>query len=371
VLAALLLLLAPKFVTWSSVSGMETSLYILCLVAIVWLHWTGQRRATGVVIGLALWLRPDAVLIAAAVGLHSLLTRRLWPLREAFVAALVVLPWILFSWWYFGSPVPASVLAKASSNDLTALQSLSALGAHFLSTWYERLLLVPVLLGVVATARRKGPGRLLVLWGLLYGALFAAAGAFGHHLWYFVPLYVPYFWCAAAGIGTLVRWLGSRFGTKRGSSTPQRALALRDRATGMATFGGVFLTGLLLWQLHIGRAAVVATHAAREDYYRAVATNLDAMTHGEALAATEVGALGWYYDGPVVDLVGLVTPAAIGRPYAETMRTFRPRWLVTYDDLFDDPDVLGEAWFRREWAPEAVYPISAERTLYVFVRTAG
>jgi hypothetical protein len=140
---------------------------------------------------------------------------------------------------------------------------------------------------------------------------------------------------------------------------------------GPALLGGVCLSGLLLWQLQLGHAAVVATHAAREDYYRAVATSLDTLTDGEALAATEVGALGWYYDGPVVDLVGLVTPAAIGRPYAETMRTFRPRWLVTYDDLFDDPDVLEEAWFRREWAPEAVYPISAERTLYVFVRTAG
>jgi hypothetical protein len=77
--------------------------------------------------------------------------------------------------------------------------------------------------------------------------------------------------------------------------------------------------------------------------------------------------------------VGLVTPEAIGRPYVETMQAAQsqaapdsgPRWLVTYDDRFDDPAVLDEAWFRREWAVTAAYPITATRTLYVFARSTA
>jgi hypothetical protein len=363
VLAGLLLLLAPKLLTWSSVSGMETPLYLLAVVATIWLACAGRWLGAAVVLGLALWVRPDALLLGFAVCLHALLTRhRLpWrdrlPWREAGLAALVALPWVLFSWWYFGSPVPASVLAKASSNDLTAGQSLLALGGHFLATWYERLLLVPFLVGLAIAARRPGPGRLLLLWGGIYAAAFGAAGAFGHHLWYFVPLYLPYFWCAAEGLQAL--------GARLAQAPP------RLRPSAFWAPAAPVLAGLLLWQLYLNHGHVAAEHAVREDTYREVATALSSVSRGEAMAATEVGALGWYYDGPVVDLVGLVTPEAIGRPYVETMHAFRPRWLVTYDDRFDDPGVLEEAWFRREWALEAAYPVSPTRTLYVFARSAG
>ena len=365
VLAALLLLLAPKLLTWSSVSGMETPLYVLAVVATVWLYSSGRLTRAAVVLGLTLWVRPDALLLGLAIGLYALLTRRALPLREAAVTALVALPWVLFSWWYFGSPVPASVVAKASSNDLTAAQSLLALGGHFLASWYERLLLPPFLVGLGATVRRPGPGRLLLLWGALYALAFGLAGAFGHHLWYFVPLYVPYFWCAGAGLETIARFLAARLP------------AAGAPAVGWAGLGAV--AALLLWQSHLNLAHTAAEQAVREHLYREVATSLTAVSHGESLAATEVGVLGWYYDGPVLDLVGLVTPEAIGRPYVETMRAAqnrdapdsRPRWLVTYDDRFDDPAVLDEAWFRREWAVAAAYPITATRTLYVFARSTG
>jgi hypothetical protein len=379
VLAALLLLLAPKFVAWSSVSGMETSLYVLALVATAWLYERGWQWATAVVAGLALWVRPDALLLLAAVGLYARLSGRGWLLRPAALAGAVALPWVLFSWWYFGSPVPASVLAKASSNDLTAAQSVLALGGHFLATWYERLLLLPFLAGLVLTLRQGGPGRLLLLWGLLYGAVFGAAGAFGHHLWYFVPLYVPYFWCASAGLLALPPLLATLTRTQGGWLPVQPATPARGWLA-----GGV-LAGLLLWQLRLAHGHVAAEHAVREHLYREVATSLTSVSHGEALAATEVGVLGWYFQGPVLDLVGLVSPEAIGRPYAETVETAEaaetaetgetgetargPRWLVTYDDRFDDPAVLQSPTFLQEWQVEAAYPVSPTRTLYVFART--
>jgi hypothetical protein len=301
------------------------------------------------------------VLLGLAVGLYALLTRRVLLLRQAAVAALVALPWVLFSWWYFGSPVPASVTAKASSNDLTAAQSLLALGGHFLATWYERFLSIPVLAGLVVTVRRPGPGRLLLLWGALYALTFGLAGAFGHHLWYFVPLYVPYFWCAAAGLEAIARALAAHL----------------PAAPAVAGTALTALTALLLWQTHLNLEHVAAEQAVREHLYRRVAAGLTAVSHGEPLAATEVGVLGWYYDGPVLDLVGLVTPEAVGQSYVETMQAAAeasapgPRWLVTYDDRFDDPGVLDEAWFRREWALTAAYPITATRTLYVFSRSAS
>jgi arabinofuranosyltransferase len=366
VLAALLLLLAPKLLTWSSVSGMETPLYVLAIVATVWLYCTGRLTSAAVVLGLTLWVRPDALLIGLAVGLYARLTRCDPPLRQAAVAALVALPWVLFSWWYFGSPVPASVTAKASSNDLSAAQSLLVLGGHFVATWYERLLLLPFLVGLAVTARRPGPGQLLLLWGALYGLAFGLAGAFGHHLWYFVPLYLPYFWCAGAGLEALARFLARRLPVAV-AHPPAAARA------GWAALGA--LTALLLWQTHLNLGHTASEQAVREQLYREVATSLTAVSHGEPLAATEVGVLGWYYDGPVLDLVGLVTPEAVGRPYVETMHAAQgpndagPRWLVTYDDRFDDPAVLDEAWFRREWAVTAAYPITATRTLYVFARS--
>ena len=73
-----------------------------------WLLWTAAAAA------LAFLLRPDGLLVAAAVGLHWLVTRRRVAWQPVALFAALSLPWLVFAWLTYGSPVPNTLVAKAT-----------------------------------------------------------------------------------------------------------------------------------------------------------------------------------------------------------------------------------------------------------------
>src|SRR5262249_36878039 len=131
-----------------SINGMETGFVLLFLaLALHGLLVPGPRQMLRIGVAWAgmMWTRPDGFVYIAALGLGALLflptssgarTRREW-WRTLFGAALVCaalyLPWLLWAWWYYGSPVPHTVVAKATNR-----ASLSAVEL------VENVLLFPV-----------------------------------------------------------------------------------------------------------------------------------------------------------------------------------------------------------------------------------
>lgn len=100
-------------------AGMETqfatALLILPLVAY-------QQRSTyglGVALALALYARPDFSLVVAVVGCFLLVRAVKERSVSSFlipflVAVALYLPWVIFTTWYYGSPIPNTIRAKAS-----------------------------------------------------------------------------------------------------------------------------------------------------------------------------------------------------------------------------------------------------------------
>jgi hypothetical protein len=111
-----------------TINGMETAFVLLGFAYAFWAIFGGSPRAwlhLGVAWACMMWSRPDSFiyigLFAGAVFLFNQpgVTRRTrgeWLqifLRAAAVATLVYLPWFVFSWAYYGSPVPHTVIAKS------------------------------------------------------------------------------------------------------------------------------------------------------------------------------------------------------------------------------------------------------------------
>lgn len=76
----------------------------------------------GVLWGFLLWTRPDGAAYIAIAGLVTLLFAAREQVAEFFalikaglVCTAVYLPWFAWSWWYYGSPIPHSITAKAGS----------------------------------------------------------------------------------------------------------------------------------------------------------------------------------------------------------------------------------------------------------------
>ena len=108
--------------------GMETALLPLFLAA-TWLALITRRWGwAGFLAGLFLWTRIDAAPWVLLLCLAAWVEDHRGGLRLAWIAGLTYLPWIIFAWAFFGSPVPHTLIAKevayAATNHDPLLQQL-------------------------------------------------------------------------------------------------------------------------------------------------------------------------------------------------------------------------------------------------------
>lgn len=121
-IGGLLFLTDAKSVIFS-INGMETGFMLLSLLLAANLLFVDDPRGKGTRLGLICgaiqWCRPDGILYIGAMLVATFLfppipRRQLVPVvRKAFGVFLIVyLPWVLWAWWYYGTPVPHTIIAK-------------------------------------------------------------------------------------------------------------------------------------------------------------------------------------------------------------------------------------------------------------------
>ena len=297
------------------VSGMETMAYalviLLALLAVSeekW-SWIGPLSA------IACLLRYDGLILAICV-FAALLWRgggKIF-LREILKAACVYLPWIIFSWVYFGSPVPQSVRAKMLINFLSWKQVFEAYKI-FLSFFPLSLLwMVFVLLGIIHTVRIKRTWIVFPLWmGLFLLAFILTRRPVAFYPWYLVPLFPPFFL-----LGTLGFFQGI-----------ERSLNFMEIRTSSHK-DGIFIEVLKSWKVHRisgvcillvfvlsqmadleekkGEYGAYAFHRERK-YQKATAVLSERIKPGKSVYVGELGTIGWFLpEAYVIDSSGLVSP---------------------------------------------------------------
>ncbi|MBI2940546.1 MAG: hypothetical protein HYY04_08930, partial [Chloroflexi bacterium] len=265
--------------------------------------------------------------------------------QVVLVFVLLVAPWLLFAGWYFGSPVPQSLLAKWDLPVGGQLASVRYFAAYFLDVSERGFLPLTslALVGLLVKLRRNAAGRPLLAWSGAYTAAFLVTNKFIYPAWpfewYFLPLLLPYSVATAAGAVSLVEWL----------VTTHRRLA---HAYGPLLVGlGLVFIVVSRGQLSRQVAFLAIVTGGREALYPLVAERLTGYgVTGDVVAAWEIGALGYAYPGPILDLHGLVSPAVVGRRLDEVLQTDRPPWLVSFHTSIP-PEVARSPWFQEHYRP--------------------
>jgi hypothetical protein len=318
--AALLWAVAPMSVTFA-IGGMETSVFILLLVATAYAYVSGRSRWAAVAAGLLLLTRPDGLLFIAPLALDLLIRRlkaRQFPTAEALLFLAVVLPWAAFATAYFGSPIPHSIAAKSVAYRLGPLDGLINLLQHYGTPFFEDrflgrfwplagfiLYLALGLIGGLAILRRDTRAWPIVLYPWLYFAAFAAGGVLIFR-WYLAPPLPFYLLLILAGVDKLITDI---VGLWRKTSQPMRLPAL----AGPVALG--VLLSVTAWTLRPDHgptepAPDMAWHQL-ELYYAQVGRELaPRLTPATVVAAGDVGALGYYSNARILDTVGLMSPVA-------------------------------------------------------------
>ena len=379
-----------------STGGMETPLFMLILLVVVWLLAAGRPVAAAGAAGMSVIVRPDGLLLVPALLVAVALTDRKRLTRASIAATAPVLVALGTAALVFGDPLPASLRAKAAGiYALPADHALRYLLRHLAGLAWPRVqlgrlapflpgaardyltllasMLLPVTLMVFA-GRALRPARAMLLFVGLYTGLFWVAFAAGNPFmmgWYYMPLELLYFLLFSLGLG----WLAGRLGPIPGPAIAVllAALLLAPQAAryDLAGAGASPLRIRSEWE------------KVRESDYRRVGADLMALTGGRAtVASPEIGALGHAYSGAILDTAGLVSPearayyplprelVALNQAVPPDLIADRQPEIVVFLEVFGRKGLLRDPRFARDYRLWRVYPSRTfgSKGLLVYVR---
>ncbi|MBE2232192.1 MAG: hypothetical protein IAE85_01720 [Anaerolinea sp.] len=348
--------------------GMETPLYLAALLATFAAYRralqqpdsAGQRwlLATAAAAAAAFLLRPDGVLVGLVVGLHWLIVRRRVPWAALAVGLLLALPWVLFAWGYFGSPLPNTLAAKISQGlpDRAGQWGQQLLDAARAWLTANPLAAALALLGGAAalrpaTAQPAAPlsaRRLLLLWAVLYMAIHALLRVRGY-FWYYVPLLPVAALLAGDGAAALAGWLAN---VRQATRPWQGAKSLLT---------GVLLLALLLPPL-TAAASLVSQEppGQRELAYGRTGLLLRALCQQpghEPVGMSEIGILGYISHCQVLDFSGLLQPMIAQLrltpldKMAWSIKSQAPPLVVLAGSSGFPHELEAQPWFRQRYEP--------------------
>ena len=284
----LLCVLSPW--TLAALSGMETTLYASLLLLAFLLFLEKKYGAAAVGAGLATLTRPDGIALAAVLLPFILVRGRKPALSFLLGYILTVSPRLIFTWAYFGSAIPQTVIVKKLIHPEPWWLVLGEFGRRFIDhpgLACTSALFVAGLAAVGFIRRELLPA---AIWILVYIAGYAAAQVLTIGFpWYFAALVPFYIVVSAAGIDLLLtRW-------------PLRWKWL------------IPLPLVIVAALYLGPAVRARQQEMRmrESAYKKIALwILRGSAPGDKIYAGEIGALGYYLKNRyIIDSSGLISRA--------------------------------------------------------------
>ena len=383
-----------------SVGGMESLMFVAC---VTWGMWGLTRKRhvfSAVIAGLSVLVRPEGVLLVLVVFLVWMKAGRphSWSVLLALLAPS--LGWGLFGFLYYGTPIYQSLIAKSRPlYPLPAGDALQRISSRF-DMWAGELvprfeptaerLLQPVrtvvilalptisLLGFAARWRLARPWRLaspvLAFFVLLVGFYGISNPLILD--WYY-PV-IEALWFVLASVGVI--WFASRLRRRLPRLAIVSALLVGIASPSIVRplLKGRSPTDL---GLHINATRLRVTS------YRAAAEWLNASVPADwRVAAPEIGALGYYYRGTILDACGLVSPEAVPYQPVPPRERVAPYWgtiprefvedltpeVVVTMRIFAEKSLYEWEWFRKNYALAKQTPLPCplwgSETIDIFCR---
>jgi MFS family permease len=378
--AAAAAFLTNRFLLDISIGGMEPFLFV-ALSSFSLLAASHRRPAAfGILASLAMFARPEGAVLLP-IGLLVFIKYRFlpdWrPIARAVAAwSAPLLVWMVVATAYWGSPLPHSIKAKAvpvypvpageAARDIINLLG-KQLSLHNANALPARgfFLFIPVLAGLIAAlAVPSFRRRQAYAPALCFLAMFTAY-SFGNPLlfpWYYPKLYVGAVLAILVGASSILSLI-------RSNARPAAAFWARLVISAAVV---LWLSNLAMLPVANGKPLLRSPAAdAADDPVRArISSYIEAArwlnersTEKTSAAASEMGALGFYFKGKILDGNGLVSPEALpflpvppeqrlspraGALSVDFVRTTMPEWVVTME-VFSCKSLDVSDWFRANY----------------------
>ena len=365
--------------------GMEVHLFTLLFLLALDLHLSQRTTAASVVAALLFLTRPEGALLIAMLLAGTWWRERRPPIREAVAWLVAAAPWLTFATIYYGSPVPATLPAKAGALLVHTPQYLNRVAEIYADAatsvaatyspsltarpWAWLPLAVLVVGGCAALLRRCQALWPLVAFPVASAVGYGVLGAWAEFTWHYYPLSV----LSAFSIA---------FGAYAATSLVLRIVlwaAQKIRSTSALTEDSTVRRAAVVVLLALSLPVLMSTW--RQAHYR-----VEPSPRGQGLAAMgralgerfdgttsvlldEIGHIGWESRVRIVDQAGLVTPGLrydVARHLV--VERHRPDLLLLHDDAPSRHGVRQTAVFPLDlgYREVADFPAAPRYRLYEF-----
>jgi hypothetical protein len=355
--AAALLLASTR--SFYQTFGLETTLFLFLLTLTLWLYVRRRLTACGLVLGLLVLTRGEAILLGVVLFADHMIRRgnRL-PLGAIAAFAVPLLPHFIFTYRYYGKLLPDTLTAKIAQgrSGLWGESPLLFLDIRPVYIWlFDRRPLLPLMLlglaglGFVRGWRLASP-RLLAIYVLLYTGAYA---------WLKVPFYPWYYATHLYALG-LFAALGLAAVGGALPSDPMRPRTRRRALVAGLLFAVLLALSLASAQTLRASGPILA--------YRDIGLWLARNTPADSrIACVEIGTIGWYSNRPIIDVIGLVSPhnaRLLGeRDFTGWLRYHDPDYVLVRASPWNKEPWVGVLLAGGLYAPRPDFPFPGYRLL--------
>ncbi len=362
---------------WVEHLSMEAYPFALILVLAAAMVFSKRWFLGGLAVGVLFLTRGEGVLFGAVLGLVVVVAGEIKhrgqgrspSLMYVLGGALPVLAWAAYALPTFGSILPATLAAKMAqvTSGLWAPFPIRLFG-EWLPGWgvgpwgviSTVLGYVLVAAGLVSIGVRHRRMAVFPVWAVAYAAGYSLLGVPGY-TWYRLPVIFVLTLVAGLGFEAVVR------------------MAVTGRRVGRISVTVAWVLAVAL-MISAGWQTVGSLREPPQDRqgpaYMTMARwlNNDAKP-GQSVAFFEVGALGYYTDLAVVDLVGLVTPSVIphvlNQDFSSGFWEIKPDYLIQLEGSEFTRPIVENPLFLRNYYPAVSINGPGDRSLTIFRRRSG
>jgi hypothetical protein len=361
-LCAILLFFPLNHMT--ATSGMESGVYILVTIAALLADRARRGVWAGILGAVAFGLRPDGALVPAAVFFVRIWREPRYAFTVVLTWTVAVTPWLVWATYYYGSPVPHSIVAKRLIHPSTFEESARALLERLTRSDLEIALNLLGIAGLLAWLR-KPDGRVFVTWIVLYMLGLMASGVDPLFYWYAAPWWT---WVVLFGAPAALDFVTSKMSAGKVRSLVPSVLIVLVVLTVIQAVAVRKIASERFESIHMYRDALPVIRGRFRD--------------GDSMYLCETGYIGYeLLFAYIYDSAGINSPQVLdlvtsqnGAPrkpierHILAMQRFMPVWIVSLRDICSIREAEAAGWFRDAYELFLETPSQVSGGLVVFRR---
>jgi hypothetical protein len=285
--------------------GMETIMYCFFFIASIYFFVASRYNLSALNVALLILTRPDGIILAAILFLLYIWETKRFPLIPSVILTAVLLPWLIFSFFYFGHILPHTLGAKVSQGSSGVFGDKFIFFKGMINLFKDYFILkaiiifsfvIVLIIGLIDLVKYKfyfyknnKVFIILFIWVILYTGGYTILNV-PHYLWYYVPI----FFSIVILFIFLIYYL-----------TRETVLKKYEKAIIVVN---IVLLALVFINIYKNNNKFIIDSDTREKAYKEVGVWLkDNVDDFSTIAMTEVGTIGYYSDKKILDLTGLIS----------------------------------------------------------------